>query len=148
MSYDPYNSHLLQTVVKAAFVAKTMASLSEYDDTFDGRELFERGIDLSQDTCISANTWRIGGAAQMQRVSAWRRSRSLHVQRDLEPGKVHLVVCPSGDVAVVAGETAVVATPGELDAVGVGVLVEPGPQAVENNEKYPVSSFVKDDTGS
>ena len=32
---------LLQTVVKTAFVAKTMTSLSEYDDILDIRELFE-----------------------------------------------------------------------------------------------------------
>jgi hypothetical protein len=93
MSYDSYNSHLLQTLVKAAFIAKTMASLSEYDDTFDGRELFECGIDLSQDTCISANTWRIGGTAQAQRVSAWCRNRSLHVQREYKIGSAGWIWC-------------------------------------------------------
>ena len=80
------NSNLLQTVVKAAFVAKTMPCLSEYDDIFNVRELFECGIDLRLNARISTDTWRIGGAAQFERRSAWDRSRSFHVQSNVKSG--------------------------------------------------------------
>jgi hypothetical protein len=55
------------------------------------------------------------------------------------------IVCPSGDVAVVAGETAGVITTGVLVAVGVGVLVEPEPQAERTRKvkrsKVPMIAF-------
>ena len=63
-----------------------MCRLCENYDIIDVRELFERGIDPGLNTRISANTWRIGGAAQVQRVSAWCRSQSLHVQSEYEIG--------------------------------------------------------------
>jgi len=90
-----YNTRagLLQTAIKIAFVAKTMSSLSEYDLILDVRELFECGIDLGQDACISTDARRIGGTAQAQRGSAWRRSRSLHVQSEREIGSAGWIGC-------------------------------------------------------
>jgi hypothetical protein len=84
---------LLQTAIKTAFVSKTMSSLSEYVDILDVRELFECGVDLGQDARISADARRIGGAAQLQRGSAWRRSRSFHVQSESEIGSAGWIGC-------------------------------------------------------
>jgi hypothetical protein len=68
---------------------KAVSGLSEYDDILDVRELFEGRIDLIQDACISADAWRTGGTAQAQRGSAWRGSRSLHVQGEREVWTSH-----------------------------------------------------------
>ncbi len=68
---ESYTSVLLQTAIRAAFVAKTVSSLIENDDSLDVRELFEGGIDLGQDACISTDAWRLGGTAEAQRGRTW-----------------------------------------------------------------------------
>ena len=67
-----------------AGVTKAVAILGEYDDFLDVRELFEGGVDLSENARIGTDSWGTGGTTQVQGRRPLLGFRTFHVQGERE----------------------------------------------------------------